>query len=99
MLTKKLYEKLLKVGISMVENDICGKLELSAVLESLGVDPPADFEGLNAECKQAAELASRAMQDFSRPVVIVYVTQEVFRLGEYISVSNFEYGWGPAQLA
>ena len=99
MLSKRLYEKLLKVGISMVENNTCGILALSAVLKSLAVDMPSDLEGLNAECKQAAELATRAMQDFSRPVVIEYVTREEFRNGDYTTVGNFEYGWASNHFA
>ena len=95
MLAKRLYEKLLKVGILMVENDTCGNLALSDVLKSLGVEAPSDLEGLNAECKQAAVLATRAMQDFSRPVVIEYDTTEKFRSGEYVIVGNFVYGWAP----
>lgn len=82
----------------MLENDTCGILALSAVLESLGVSLPSDLEGLNAECKQAAELATRAMQDFSRPVVIEYVTKEEFCAGEYVSVGVFGYSWASSPL-
>lgn len=83
----------------MVENNTCGNLALSAVLKSLGVGMPSDLEGLNAECKQAAELATRAMQDFSRPVVIEYVIREELRDGDYVTVGNFEYGWAPNHFA